>query len=199
LRLGLLLAIPALSQVAPKQVDAVFSAYDRSDSPGCAVGILKDGRVLYQRGYGLANLEHNVPITPRSAFHIASGSKPFTALSILLLEKDGQLSLEDPVRKYVPELPDYGRPLTIRHLLDHTSGLKDHLTLVVLAGKYYDDPYTPRQFLALIARQKALHFAPGDEWRYTNTGYFLAAQIVARSAARACGSSRTNASFFRAA
>src|SRR5579872_1235879 len=111
------------------QVDTLFAQWDRPDSPGCAIGILADGALIYSRGYGCANLEYGIPITPASVFYLGSLSKQFTALAILLLAQQGALSLDDPVRRYVPELPELCAPITLRQLLHHTSGLRDYLTL----------------------------------------------------------------------
>src|SRR5436853_7237333 len=115
-------------------VDEIFVDLTKAGSPGCALGVYRDGKMVYSKGYGLANVEQNVPITPQSVFDIGSTSKQFTAASILLLEKQGKLSVNDGVRKYIPELPDYGQKVTILHLLNHTSGLRDYLTLMDLAG-----------------------------------------------------------------
>src|SRR5215216_1869710 len=116
------------------RVDRVFAAYDRPDSPGCALGVYQDGRIAYSRGYGTANLELGIAITPQSVFDIGSTSKQFTAASVYLLAQQGKLSLDDDIRKYLPELPNYGKTITIRHILTHTSGLRDYLTLWALAG-----------------------------------------------------------------
>jgi Beta-lactamase len=112
------------------EVDRVFAAWDKPDSPGCALGIVHNGKLAYQRGYGQANLEQNLPITPSSVFYIASTSKQFTAASIALLAKQNKLSLDDDARKYLPELPAYDSPITIRHLIHHTSGIPDYLELL---------------------------------------------------------------------
>lgn len=162
-------------------VDEVFSDFAKPGSPGCAVGIYRDGKIIYAKGYGLANLEENVPITPQSIFDIGSTSKQFTAASILLLEKQGKLSVNDDVRKYIPELPDYGPKITILHLLNHTSGLRDYLTLMELAGVNTDSVTTDEDALQIIARQKALNFPPGSDWLYSNTGFFLLSMIVKRA------------------
>src|SRR5262245_46840330 len=115
-------------------VAGLFSAWDRVDSPGCAVLVARDGEALYRRGHGMASLEHGVPITPSTVFNVGSVSKQFTAMAILLLEEEGKLSLDDDVRAYVPELPDYRTPITLRHLLHHTSGLREQSHLLALAG-----------------------------------------------------------------
>jgi CubicO group peptidase (beta-lactamase class C family) len=161
-------------------VDEVFGDLAKAGSPGCALGVYRDGKIIYAKGYGLANLEENVPITPQSVFDIGSTSKQFTSASILLLEKQGKLSLNDDVRKYLPEFPDYGQQITILHLLNHTSGLRDYLTLMELAGINTDSVTTDEDALALINRQKALNFAPGSDWLYSNTGFFLLSAIVKR-------------------
>jgi CubicO group peptidase (beta-lactamase class C family) len=166
------------------KVDRVFSAWDKPDSPGCALGVMKDGQLVYARGYGMANLEHAIPISSKTVFDIGSTSKQFTAASIVLLAEQGKLSLDDTVRKFVPELPDYGKPITIRHLLHHTSGIRDYLTLMSLAGTDFDGVTTDDDALRLIVRQKALNFAPGDEHLYSNSGYFLLSVIVKRASGK---------------
>jgi len=169
-------------------VDAVFSRFDRAGSPGCALGILQDGSVAYARGYGLASVEHGVPIGPDTVFDIGSVSKQFTAMSVLLLERDGKLSLDDDIRKYLPEIPDYGRRISIRHLLTHTSGLRDYNDLLELDGHDVRDHTTDGDALDIIVRQRGVNFAPGDEWRYSNTGFFLASVIVKRVSGRSLAS-----------
>jgi CubicO group peptidase (beta-lactamase class C family) len=161
-------------------VDEVFEDLTKPGSPGCALGVYRDGQMLYAKGYGLANVEENVPITAKSVFDIGSTSKQFTAASILLLEKQGKLSITDDVRKYLPELPDYGNKITILQLLNHTSGLRDYLTLTDLAGVDIDGVTTDEDALALIVRQRALNFTPGSDWLYSNTGFFLLSIIVQR-------------------
>jgi CubicO group peptidase (beta-lactamase class C family) len=167
-------------QKAAAAVDEVFGDFAKPGSPGCALGVYRDGQIIYAKGYGLANLEENVPITPQSVFDIGSTSKQFTAASILLLEKQGKLSVNDDVRGHIPELPDYGQKITILHLLNHTSGLRDYLTLMELAGINTDSVTTDEDALALIVRQRGLNFAPGSEWLYSNTGFFLLSVIVKR-------------------
>jgi CubicO group peptidase (beta-lactamase class C family) len=151
-----------------KQVDQIFAEWDRTDSPGCALGVISDGQFTYRRGYGMANLEYDVPLSSESVFYIGSTSKQFVAASIMLAAEQGHLSLEDDIRKYVPEIPDYGMTLTVRHLLHHTSGLRDYLTLWNLAGENIEDIHTPDDALQMIARQKSLNFEPGDEYLYSN-------------------------------
>ena len=125
--------------LAKAQVDQVFATWDKSDSPGCALGIVHNGELVYQQGYGQANLEHDVSIRPSTVFYIASTSKQFTAASIALLAKQDKLSLDDDIRKYLPELTVYESPVTIRHLIHHTSGIPDYLELLGLAGQRLDD------------------------------------------------------------
>lgn len=163
-----------------RRVDALFEHWDRSDSPGCSLGIVRDGRLIYERGYGMANLEHDIPITSDTVFRIASTSKQFTAMSLLLLEQDGALSLDDDIRKHLPEMPDYGRPISIRHLVQHSSGIRDYEGITSLLGVADEDTYVEQEVLALLARQKALNFAPGDRYLYSNSGYLLLGEIVER-------------------
>lgn len=169
-----------VSNVATDKIDQVFATWSKPGSPGCSVGIGKNGQLLYERGYGLANLELGVPIAPTSVFEAASISKQFTAMSIMLLVERRRLSLDDEVRKYLPEMPDYGNPLTIRHLLNHTSGLRDAFLILELSAP--EDEYGDRNDVILkqLARQQSLNYKPGTESFYNNGGYVLAAIIVKR-------------------
>lgn len=161
-------------------IDKLFAQWDSSESPGAALAVIKDGEIVYERGYGMSNLEHGIPITPDSIFHIASMSKQFTATCVAMLAADGLLSLDDDVRRYLPELPNYGTTITLRQMLHHTSGLRDHWTLQRMAGWRDDDLITGDDVLEIVRRQKALNFAPGTEHLYSNTGYSLQANIVQR-------------------
>lgn len=162
-------------------VDRVFDAWRTTDSPGCALGVARNGRVVYERGYGMANLETGTPITPSSIFHVASVSKQFTAMAIMLLASDGKLSIDDDIRKYLPEIRDYGTPITIRHLLTHTSGLRDQWELLSLArGRFEEDRITEADVMDIVPRQTALNFTPGSEYVYSNTGFTLLGVIVKR-------------------
>ena len=163
-----------------QRVDRIFTTWDRPDSPGCALAVIRDGEIVYKRGYGMANLEHNVPIGPQTIFDIGSTSKQFTALCILLLARRGKLSLDDPIQRFLPEMPEYEQPITISHLIHHTSGLRDYLTLMALANMPFENDYQEPEVVALIARQQALNFAPGAEFLYSNSGYFLLSEIVER-------------------
>ncbi len=163
-----------------RSIDDLFTQWNKPDSPGCALAVIKEGKVIYERGYGCANLEYGTPITPSSVFNIASASKQFTAMCVLLLVQQGKLSLDDDIRKYVSEIRDYGKVITIRHLVHHTSGLPDFENLVNMAGGLEGDVNTQEYMLDLVSHQKELNFNPGDEYLYSNTGYDLLAEIVAR-------------------
>ena len=163
------------------RVDNLFASFDKPDSPGCALAVIKDGTIAYKRGYGAGDLDHDIPISPGTVFHVASVSKQFTAFSVLLLAQQGKLSLEDPVRKYIHELGDFGTPITIRHLLHHTSGLRDQWNLLIMSGwRLSEDVVRDDDVLDLVSRMKALNFNPGEQHLYSNTGYTLLAQIVKR-------------------
>ncbi len=142
--------------------------------------MLVDGKVVYKNGFGLANMEYDIPNTPSTIFHVASVSKQFTAMCILLLESEGKLNINDDIRKYIPEMPDLGHVITIKHLMHHTSGLRDQWELLFLAGWRSDDVITQEHLLKAIMRQKALNFEPGTKFLYSNTGYTLMAEIVKR-------------------
>ncbi len=161
-------------------VDAVFARWN-SGTPGCAVGVGVKGRPVLERAYGMADLEREVENAPDTIFEAGSVSKQFTAAAVLLLAREGKLSIDDPVRKYVPELPDYGVPLTVRHMLTHTSGLRDWGSVAGIAGwPRTTRAYTHAHVLEIVSRQKALNFTPGTAYSYSNTSYNLAAIIVSR-------------------
>ena len=163
-----------------KQIDQLFTAWNNPQTPGAAVAVAKDGKIIFKKGYGSADLEYNIPNTPSTVFHIASLSKQFTAFSILLLEGEGKLSINDDIRKYIPEVPDFGKVITLNQLMHHTSGLRDQWDLLAMAGWRLDDIITKDQILRLVSRQKDLNFNPGDEFLYCNTGFTLLAEVVAR-------------------
>jgi CubicO group peptidase (beta-lactamase class C family) len=163
-----------------KRVDALFAKWDNSNSPGCAIAIIMDSKVVYSRGYGMADLEHNIPISTNSVFDVGSISKQFTALCVAVLARQGKCSLNDEIQKYLPEIRYYERPLTIRHLIYHTSGLRDYIHLMVLSGQILENEFPDEEIFSLIARQKALNFQPGDEFLYSNTGYLLLGEIIKR-------------------
>jgi CubicO group peptidase (beta-lactamase class C family) len=163
-----------------KLVDKLFAKWEGA-TPGCAVAVIQDGQIVHERGYGMANLDHDVAISPATVFHVGSVSKQFTAAAIAILAQEGKLSLDDSVRDYLSELPDFGTPITIRQLIHHTSGLRDQWELLGLAGwRYSFDLITNADVLSVVARQRALNFPPGSEFMYSNTGYTLLGEIVHR-------------------
>lgn len=164
------------------QVDKLFAPWDKPNSPGCALAVVRDARIIYSRGYGMADLEHEVPITPVSTFYIGSLSKQFTAMAVALLAQQGTLSLDDDIHKYLPELPSYDKPITIRHLIHHTSGLPEYIPLLARAGWRPDAPFGNQDALQIVARERHLNFEPGEQFAYSNTGYTLLAVIVERAA-----------------
>lgn len=164
-----------------QKVDALFAEWNRTDGPGFSIAVIRDGEIVLAKGYGMADLERDVRISPRSVFDIGSTSKQFTATAILLLEQEGKLSLDDDIRKHLPDFAAYERPVTIRQLIHHTSGMRDYLTLMELGGLSVSNDYSDDETLSWIARQKALNFAPGEEHLYSNSGYYVLAQIVERA------------------
>ena len=160
------------------EVDAIFADLDRTNSPGCALAVVRDGQIIYSRGYGMADLEHGIANRPQTVFYTGSVSKQFVTMCILLLEEKGLISLDDDVRKYFPELPDYGHAITIRNLVHHTSGIRDYLTLWSLAGNDYLDNMENEVVYDLICRQKELNFEPGTKYLYSNSCYFMMALLV---------------------
>ena len=193
----LMLAVSCTSQDEPHAgmetgddnavVDAVFASWDVPGSPGCALAVAQDGALVYSRGYGYANLDYDIPITPQTVFDVASITKQFNAASLTMLALEGKLSLDDNVRKWLPELPEYEWPITLRHMIYHTSGLRDYLNLFPLAGRGDHYPISHAQILAMMSRQRALIFPPGDQYRYSNTAYMLLAQILERAGGKSLG------------
>jgi CubicO group peptidase (beta-lactamase class C family) len=162
-------------------VDRVFQRWS-TNTPGCAVGVSRNGRLVLERGYGMANLETATPITPATIFHAASLAKQLTAMAVMLLAQDGKLSLDDDARRFLPELPDYGARSTVRHLLTHTSGLRDFFEMLILArGRFEENRITQADMMDIVSRQRVLNFTPGSEYLYSNTGYALLAVIVKRA------------------
>ena len=161
-------------------MDKLLLEWNKSGSPGGSFAVIKDGNVLYKGGFGYGNLDYDYPNAPNTVFYLASVSKQFTAMSMALLEEQGKISLDDDIRKYFPEIPDYGYKITIRNLIHHTSGLRDYLNLWILKGRSYADVFDEQEIINLIARQKALNFKPGDQYMYSNSGYFLMAVLVKR-------------------
>lgn len=168
-----------------QRIDEVFAEYDRTGGPGCALGVVEAGDLVHARGYGMGQMDHRIPISERSAFYLASVSKQFAAAAIVIAAHEGHLSLDDDVRRHIPEFPAYDRGrVTVRHLVHHTSGVRDYLTLMTLAGTPFENILTDEAMLGLITRQKELNFAPGSEHLYSNSGYVLMAEIVARATGR---------------
>lgn len=163
-----------------RKVDSLFSRYTTT-TPGAAVAIVKNGEVVFKKGYGMANLEYNIPITPSSIFHIASESKQYVAFCMLLLEQQGKLSLDDDIRKHLDYVPDFGKKITIKQLIHHTSGLRDQWQLLANAGWQLDDVIKQEHVIKLVSKQKRLNFDPGEEHLYCNTGYTLMAEIIKKA------------------
>lgn len=181
------LALPAAAQVTAEQkaaVDSLFKEWDTNETPGAAVGVIRDGKLIYARGYGMADLEHDVPITPQSVFYMASVSKQFVTFAILLLEEQGKLGLDDEIQKHLPDFPRYKDPLTIRHFIHHTSGVRDSLTLWSLTGKDIYDSVSKEAMYDLLKRQKELNFKPGERYLYSNACYFMLALIVEKASGK---------------
>ena len=173
--------VTALPDSIITQIDRAFSSLGGAGAPGCVVGLSQNGQPVLTRAYGLANLEYDVPNTPETIFESGSVAKQFTSAVVVLLAQDGKLSLDDDVRKYLPEVPRFGKTITIRHLLTHTSGLRDQWGLLGLKGMGPGTQvHTLNTILDLVQHQKALNFEPGSEYLYSNTGYALAAVIVQR-------------------
>jgi CubicO group peptidase (beta-lactamase class C family) len=165
-------------------VDAVFADLDSTHSPGCALGVYRRGEITLLRGWGMASLEHGVPVDADTVFYAGSVSKQFTAAAVILAAREGHLSLDDPIRRWFPELPAWADPIRVDHLLHHTSGLRDYLTLMALAGVPFETPVEGEWILDLVARQEAANFAAGTEYLYSNTGYFLLGRLVERATGR---------------
>ena len=168
------------AQPSPAALDAVFAEWDRQDSPGCAAGALRNGEFVFRGAYGMANLDHEVPLTPDSVFRMASVSKQFTVAAVLVAEDQGLLSLADPIRKHFPDLPGWGDPVRVRHLVHHTSGIRDYLVVMALRGLGDDAYYTDADVLAALRQLERLNFEPGTEYLYSNSGYWLLAQLIHR-------------------
>jgi len=183
--IGFLVTASLVSSLAADEktdrVDKIFAPWDTTSTPGAALAVIKDGRIIYERGYGMAKIEDGLVMTPRKIFDIGSTSKQFTAACLAILIRQGKVGLEDDIRKYFPEMRSYEKPLQVKHLVYHTSGLRDYNGLLELAGfRPESDCPNVDEALDVIFRQKALNYAPGEEFSYTNTGYFLIGQIVER-------------------
>ena len=163
------------------RIDSVFTEHNRADRPGCTIAVFKNGEIAYANGYGMANLEYGIALRPTSVFHVASISKQFTAFAVELLVSEGKVSWDDPIQDYVPEIPDYGQPVTLRHLAHHTSGIRDQWSLLIMAGwRWEADLVTQANAIEIMSRQTALNFEPGAEYLYSNSGFTLLAAVVER-------------------
>ena len=160
------------------KIDSIFQKYNNPKTPGIAIGIIKKGDLIFDRGYGIANLEYNIPVSDSTVFTLCSVSKQFTILGIMLLVEKGLISLNDDIRTYVPELPDYGNVITLRHLANNTSGLRSNLQLLGLKGYIADDMINQRTVDEIIFKQRELNFAPGEEYNYSNSGFVLLAKVI---------------------
>ncbi len=175
----LLLSINGFGQIKENlEIDSIFSEWDKPNVPGCALGVIKDGKLIYAKGYGMANIEKSIPNTVNSVFEIASNSKQFTAACIILLEEQGKLDMDNKLSDFFPEFPDCAHQITIRHLLNHTSGIRNDGTLAFLKSPNNNDTRTDSAIMKLLVNQKELNFKPGDKYEYSNTGYWLLGQIV---------------------
>jgi CubicO group peptidase (beta-lactamase class C family) len=184
----LLLVCPAVfpgealaQQDQSSRIRALFDACDRPDTPGgFAAAVIRDGRVLFEGAYGFSNSEHEVPFTTHTVSDLASVAKQFTGFAVATLTQEGKLGLDDDIRRYLPDLPDFGDTITVRHLIYHTSGIRDWVGLVKISGRYDEDVITDDFLMRLLMNQQELNFRPGERFQYSNTGYFLLAKIVSR-------------------
>ena len=170
-----------LNSAEQTNIDNLFKTWNNSSSPGFALGIIRDGKLIYSKGYGMSDLEHDVPITDSTIFYIGSVSKQFVTMCVLLLEEQGRLNLDDRIQKYLPDFPEYNAPLTIRHFIHHTSGVRDNLTLCFLAGIDALDHVDKEEMYQLIKRQKQLNFSPGEKYLYSNSCYFMLGLIIEKA------------------
>lgn len=177
-------AAAAMAQVPADviaKVDALFAKWNSPEAPGAVIAVSQNGQIVLTCAYGMADLEHNLPNTEATLFESGSVSKQFTAAAIVLLAQQGRLALTDDLRKYIPEIPDYGTPITLRHLLNHTSGLRDWGSLAAIAGWPRERrSHTQEHVIDILRRQRGLNYPPGDRYSYTNSGYNLLAIIVTR-------------------
>jgi CubicO group peptidase (beta-lactamase class C family) len=176
--------VPPVGTRIEQRVDEIFAGYDKPGSPGCALGVIQNGNFVYRKGYGMGSLEFGVPLSAQSVFYMGSVSKQFTAASIVLAAEQGFLSLDDDVRKYIPEIPDYGQSVTLREMLHHSSGFPDVSGMLDISGRNLEDVHPTAELMDLIVRQKALNFNPGEQYLYSNTNYFLLAEVVKRATKR---------------
>ncbi len=170
----------SFGQLNTEAIDTLFSELNNNYTPGAAVGIVLDGQLIFKKGYGMANLDHSIPIEPNSVFDIASVSKQFGAFAIAMLVDKDLISLDDDIRKYIPEVPDFGQTITLRNLVHHTSGIRDWPVTLAIGGWRFDEVISMEHILRMVETQQDLNFNPGDEYTYSNTGYNLLAEVVAR-------------------
>ncbi|MFC2099474.1 serine hydrolase [Candidatus Bipolaricaulota bacterium] len=168
-----------IDKTLQKPIDNLFERFTRPGSPGCAIGVMQQGELAYSQGYGLANLEHNVTITPSTVFYIASMAKQFTGLSVAMLADQGKLDLDADIRTILPYVPDFGHPITTKHLLYHTSGLRSDIFLLMASGWRVEDVIRQEDIVELVKHQRELDFVPGTKFAYCGTGYILLAELVA--------------------
>jgi len=167
-----------LSEVQSQKIDSLFNLWTEANHPGGALGIMRNGEIIYSKAFGLASLEYQVPNTAETIFNVGSVSKQFTAMGIVLLQEKGLLSIDDDIRKHLPDMPDFGHTITIRHMLHHTSGMRSLHAMLGLAGWRDDDSRTNEDLYRFMLNQKELNFIPGDEYLYCNTGYMLMVNII---------------------
>lgn len=163
-------------------IDSIFAKWDTPEAPGCAVGIIKNNELIFAKGYGIADLEHDIPVSPNSVFYIGSVSKQFVTFCLLLLEEQGKIDLDDKIQEYLPDFPEYQSPLTIRHFIHHTSGVRDFFELLFLKGADYLDNLEVGEVYELLKRQEELNFEPGEQYMYSNSCYFMLAMIIEKAA-----------------
>ena len=172
------LSAQALPDSIVTKINALFDKWNKPNSPGCAVGIVRNDSLIFSKGYGMANLEYGILNSDETIFHMASVSKQFTAFAIVLLARQGKLQLDDDIRKYLSWFPDLKEKITIRHLLNHTSGIRDQWQLVAIQGTRLDDVITQEHIIKILSKQRALNFKPGEEYSYSNSNFTLLAEIV---------------------
>jgi CubicO group peptidase (beta-lactamase class C family) len=183
----LLLAVRVQAQSpSPDQIDSVFAQFDRVGSAGCALGVARNGQFLYKNGYGYANLDWDIPIIPTTVFYVGSVSKQFTAAAIVLLAHEGKLSLDDNIREYLPEMPHHDPPVTIRHVIHHTSGIPDMYRVMANSGLSTWNRLSKEEALELLSQQE-LDFDPGERYQYSNGGYFALSMIIERAGGQTLG------------
>lgn len=173
-------SVPAhLSEAAiVQQVDEWIKPYNNDSTPGGVILVMRDGKILFQKAFGMANLQHNIPFTTTTLTNIGSTSKQFTAFAIALLQKQGLLDVSDDIHKYFPELPDLGSTVTLAHLISHTSGYREVFNTLLMAGLNISDQISRSEVIPIIQRQTQLQNIPGEVWNYNNTGYILLAMVV---------------------